>query len=370
MQSVTCRSCRSDSGEIVLDLGPQPACEYFPALDDPVTDPVFPLRLWLCASCGLAQLADDADLPDQPEGIEPAALVQQRRDAVAAAHAAGLLPRGATVIEGVTPHGGSWRRELEDLGLRMVSDGALADVVVDGSFGMMHASDQSAALDRLVERLVPDGVLLFQFHSLAAVLREQQWNSVRLGHYAYYSVPSLQRMLAPRGLTITSAWVFPLYGGTVLIAARRGGTPDDSVGKILAEELAQGVLDARALQKLQECVDTTTAALRRLTEDARSSGAKVYAYSAASRAVALVYLAQLSDDLLLGVADAAQAKHGCRMPGTTIPIIAPAELVAATPNIVLMFVSDLMPEVRRALPEIASDGGRWIDAGSGVVAAG
>jgi hypothetical protein len=366
VSGLTCRSCRSEVGDIVLDLGEQPACEYFPALDDPEPDAVFPLRLWLCAACGLAQLADDAELPDQPEGVEPAALAQQRRDAVATAHAAGLLPAGATVAEGATPHGGSWWPEIRELGLRPAADDAPADVVVDGSFGMMHATDQAAALDALVARLAPDGVLLFQFHTLAAVLRERQWNSVRLGHYAYYSVPALQGMLAERGLVVTSAWTFSLYGGTVMIAARRHGTPDASVARTVAAEVEEGVLDARALQKLQECVDTSIAALRRLTEDARGAGARVYGYSAASRSVALVYLADLRG-LLLGVADAADAKHGCRMPGTEIPVISPAELVAARPEIVLMFVSDLMPEVRRALPEIEAGGGQWVDAGSGLV---
>lgn len=366
MAQLRCRWCRSTSGEIVLDLGEQPACEYFPPLHDPAPDPVFPLRLWLCAGCGLVQLADDADLPDQPEGLEPAALTEQRHDAVVAAHAAGFLPVGATVTEGHTPHGGSWWSELEALGLRRAEPGTPADVVVDGSFGLMHATDQAAALAALVDALAPGGTLLFQFHSLAAILREQQWNAVRLGHYAYYSVPALQTMLARHGFTVTHAWSFPLYGGTVLVAARRGGLPDTSVTELVASETADGVLDAGVVATLQECVDVSSAALRTLTADARARGARVYGYSAASRAVALLYLAGLQDGLLLGVADASPAKQGCRMPGTTIPVIAPVDLVDARPDVVLLFVSDLLSEVRRQLPQIEVTGGSWIDAGLGL----
>ncbi len=68
--------------------------------------------------------------------------------------------------------------------------------------------------------------------------------------------------------------------------------------------------------------------------------------------MSLIYLAGLGPDQLRGVADASPAKQGCRMPGTTIPVLSPAELVAARPDVVLLFVSDLMAEVRRALPEI------------------
>jgi len=238
--------------------------------------------------------------------------------------------------------------------------------VVDGSFGMMHAVDQAAALDELVSRLAPEGTLLFQFHSVAAIIEGQQWNAVRLGHYAYYSLPVLRGMLAERGLTVVSAWRFPLYGGTVLVAARRTGTPDDSVSALEADEIAAGVLDPGTLRKLQRSVDNSIAEVRRLCQDATASGAAVYGYSAASRSVALLYLAQIDAAQLRGVADAAPAKQGCRIPGTTIPVLSPAELVAARPDVVLLFVSDLMAEVRRTLPEIAAGGGRWVDIGSGV----
>jgi hypothetical protein len=51
-----CRACRGQDGHLVLDLGEQPACDYFPRCDDPGPDPVHPLQMWFCASCALAQV--------------------------------------------------------------------------------------------------------------------------------------------------------------------------------------------------------------------------------------------------------------------------------------------------------------------------
>ena len=48
------------SGEVVLDLGDQPAADHFPLASDPGPDPRHPLAMWWCADCGLAQLRDDA----------------------------------------------------------------------------------------------------------------------------------------------------------------------------------------------------------------------------------------------------------------------------------------------------------------------
>jgi hypothetical protein len=361
--AVRCRFCGSTTGRVVVDLGDQPACEYFPPLADRTEDPLAPLRLWLCEDCGLAQLADDAALPDEPVGVEPAALGEQRRAAVAAVRAAGLLPGSGTLVEGATPHGGSWRAELAAVGLVDAGPAERADVVVDGSFGLMHATDQAGALERLLDRLAPGGTLLFQFHSLAAMLRERQWNMIRHGHNAYYSLPVVRDMLAAHGLVVRQAWEFPLYGGTVLVAATRGGAPHPSVAELVAGELAAGVLDPAALRALGDEVGESTRVLRGLAEESRASGRPLYGYSAASRAVALLRLAGLDADLLAGVADASPAKQGRRMPGTRIPVITPAELVVARPSRVLLFVPDLLPEVRRALPEVEAGGGEWVGAG-------
>ena len=97
-------------------LASQPACDYFPRSDDPGPDPVYPLQMWLCSSCGLAQLLTDPTVPEEPRGTEPAALVAQAADAVDRVAAAGLLPAGARVAEYGSPHGGSWLGLLADRG--------------------------------------------------------------------------------------------------------------------------------------------------------------------------------------------------------------------------------------------------------------
>jgi hypothetical protein len=45
-----------------------------------------------------------------------------------------------------------------------------------------------------------------------------------------------------------------------------------------------------------------------------------------------------------------------------IPVIAPAELAARRPDAVLLFVPDLLAEVRKASPQVEAAGGRWVDA--------
>ncbi|HEX3966301.1 MAG TPA: methyltransferase domain-containing protein [Trebonia sp.] len=368
-----CRACRSAAGHVVLDLGSQPACDYFPPCDDPGPDPVYPLQMWLCSGCGLAQLLDDPTVPEEARGAEPAALVSQAADAVHRVAAAGLLPAGARVAEYGSPHGGSWLGLLADWGLKPVDDAGPADVILD-CFGMMHAADQSAALAERAARLAPGGVLLLQYHSLDTIIRLGQWNALRHGHYAYYSTTALSAMLAAVGFVPRQAWRFDLYGGTVLLAATQdedGAGPGDvavtgaaaaMVPALLAVEARTGVRDPDVLRGLQLDVQARAAALHDWLTSSAAAGRTVLGYGAASRAVALLRRAGVDGELLPAVADSSPAKQGLRMPGTAIPVISPAQFTARRPDEVALFVPDLMAEVRAAYPEIEAGGGHWVDA--------
>jgi C-methyltransferase C-terminal domain/Putative zinc binding domain len=367
MTELACRSCRSGGGQLVLDLGQQPACDYFPRPDDPGPDPVYPLQMWLCSGCGLAQLAADPTVPEEPRGAEPAALVAQAADAVRRVAAAGLLTRGATVAEYGSPHGGSWLDLLAGQGLTPVTDDGPAtppaDVIVD-CFGMMHDADQAAALAERAARLAPGGTLLLQYHSLATIIRGGQWNALRHGHYAYYSTTALITMLAEQGLSPRTAWQFDLYGGTVLLAAGRASDAprlDDAVLDLLTEEARIGVRDPVVLAGLQRDCEMRAGGLRSWLETARSAGRNVMGYGAASRAVALLRKAEVDSSLLPEIADASPGKQGLRMPGTDIPVVSPARLAERRPDVVLLFLEDLRDEVRATYPEVETAGGEWLD---------
>jgi hypothetical protein len=363
MGGPACRACQGRTGNLVLDLGQQPACDYFPRVDAPGPDPVYPLQMWLCASCSLVQLVGDLTVPEEPRGAESTALTAQAADAVDRVAAAGLFSGRYRVAEYGSPHGGSWLDLLARRGLTPVPNGEPAHVVLD-CFGMMHAANQSVALTERIARVIEGGVLLLQYHSLGTIIRSGQWNALRHGHYAYYSTTALREMLARNGFSPRMAWHFDLYGGTVLLAASRdvdaSVRSDGSVPPLLAEEARIGVRDPEMLAGLQRSVQTHANGLHDWLVAERDAGRTVLAYGAASRAVALLCWAAVDRTLLPAVVDTSPAKQGLRMPGTDIPIVGPTELLARRPDTVLLLVPDLLPEARAAFPEIEAAGGRWV----------
>ena len=208
-------------------------------------------------------------------------------------------------------------------------------------------------------------MLLLQYHSLSTIIRSGQWNALRHGHYAYYSTTALTAMLAGGRLQ-------PAHGLAVRPlrrhrAAGRGRDGDGRPGRtsvvrsLLADDARVGVRDPGAFAGLQRDVRAHAKALHDWLAAERPPGREVVGYGAASRAVALLCQADVDRDLLPAVVDASPAKQGLRMPGTDIPVVGPAELAARRPDAVLLFVPDLLAEVRAAYPEVEAAGGRWVD---------
>lgn len=364
MSEMRCRGCGSDSIAPVLTLDGVPPADLFPPAESPV-DPdesAHVLQMAVCRDCALAQLVTDDTTAEEPLGVEPAALVRQSQDAIDLLVRQGVLRAGQTVAEFRSPHGGQWAPQTLRHGLLPGGAGTgPADVVFD-SFGMMHDADQRAAAVARAARVDADGVLLLQFHSIATIVTQSQWMSLRHGHYAYYSLTALRRLFDSVGMSITDAWEFPLYGGSVLVAIRHGTSlpMSDTVAAIADGEDRLGVTAPEGFAGLADSVATTLRRVRDHVDSVGSQGLTCAAYGAASRAVAIFGLAGLTRDQVDAVADVSPSKRGRRMPGTDIPIISPDDLVVRHPDSVWLTLPDLLPEVSAAYPSLAD---RFVDLG-------
>lgn len=356
---VHCRSCGGTDGEVVLDLGRQPSWDRMPWADVPLPDPEFELQMWFCRSCSLAQLRCDAENVDELYAVEPRAVAEQTDRSIAYLEAEGLIGPDRTVVEFGSPHGESWLPRLAGRGMvPTVAGDRPADLVVD-FYGLLHESDQEAALRLRVASLAPGGTLAVQMLSLGTVLAERQWYDLRHGHYAYWSLPALGGALRRHGLGVHRVRWYPMSGGTVLLTARRDPEPDADTLRLIEAERASGVTDATALTGLQRAA-AGAHELREWLVAERAAGRTVAGYGAASRSVPLICHAGLDAGLLSMVGDAAPTKQGRRMPGTDIPVVSPDELVAARPDRVLLFLAELADEVRDTVSGVECAGGQWV----------
>lgn len=338
---------------MVLDLGDQQRTSQ---LSSAGRTELFPLAMWLCRSCGLAQLADDAGPEAQQPTVEPRALVEHAEESVRRLVAHGHLAPGDSVREFRSPHGGAWLNQLSAAGAKPVAADRAADVVVD-SLGLMHEPDQAGAVGDRVDALSASGRLVLMVHPLGAVVEQRQWTDLRHGHYAYWSLSALTGLLERYGLVVVDGFEHGLYGGVVVLVARRAaGTASDRWRRLLDADRARGLTTPEGLRPLAEAVSGTVVALQDHLRAAHERGRRVVGYPAASRAVALLRLAGVTAEQLPVVGDASPAKWGCEL-AEGVRVVSPEESVAPPdgrgPDEVLLFVPDLLAEFCAAYPTLA-----------------
>jgi hypothetical protein len=352
-----CRGCTSSRTSVVADLGDVPASDLFPLIDDPAVDPRWPLQLYFCADCALAQLGPEAhSTPELPRAIESATSLEHAKEsAVDLVQVERLVP-GNTFIEIDSPHGGSWSDGFVERGLVPRRPDEKADLVVD-LHALTHEEDLTGPLAAHADRLAPGGRLVIETHHLLPLVEQAQVDMIRHGHWVYLSLSSLQRLFARHGMVVTRAVEVPVYGGSLRVTAGRAEdhpSIDASVKRILAVEKAAGLDDGRGLAEFGRLGSGVAQHFREHLVEARDAGVSVAGYGAPSKAPTLVALAGIDHSMLPYTVDLSPEKEGRRLPGTTIPIYLPGELLRRRPQEVVVFTWDIIEEVVRQLHDAAA----------------
>jgi hypothetical protein len=359
----TCRGCNSLQMEMVVSLGSQPACDLFPLATDDRVDPAWPLELWLCESCGLVQLGPIQPLLEEP----PRAIESETSKAHAAESTAAVLAEhpelgAGTVREFASHHGGSWLEHLGAAGCRLAADGEPADFVVD-VHGIAHEPEVGDVLTIRAETLAPDGLLVLEFHHLLALLEGTQFDTIRHGHWSYLSIVALENLARARGMQVVAVRATDVFGGSVRVTLAHldsSHVPDPSVAAMITREKQAGVDDAGRLRELQGAMQRSVAAFTEFLEEQRAAGRSVLGYGAPSKAPVLIGVSGVGADLLEFTVDAAPAKHGRRLPGSKITIRSVDELVAARPDVVMIFTWDIADEVITQLEATGGWGAEYV----------
>ena len=357
-----CRGCGSGHVVPVVDLGAQPGADYFPPITTAGDDPRWPLQLWLCRSCTLVQLGPvQPALPEPPLAIESATSRAHAQTSVRELACDYPEISGTTVVEFDSHHGGSWLPHLLAAGCRTVAGGERAHLVVD-VHGLAHEPAVGHCLAQRAERLAPGGLLVLEFHHLLPLLVENQFDTVRHGHWSYLSLGAVRRLAAPLGLAVVDVRQVPVFGGSLQVMLRRTATAPDagldgagaSVTAVLDDEAAAGVADPDRLAGLHAAAYRSATALHEHLVAARDQGRTVLGYGAPSKAPVLLDVSRIGPDLLAFTVDAAPGKHGRCVPGAAVPIRPVDDLRAARPDIVLILTWDIADEV---ISQLEADGG-------------
>jgi novobiocin biosynthesis protein NovU/D-mycarose 3-C-methyltransferase len=384
-----CRGCGLEQVRPFFDLGELPLAGGFLTEEQVPDEERYPLMVSVCDACGLVQIVHPVD---------PEILFQDY------SFATGTVPglvkhfdeyagwidrvlRSKSVIEFGCNDGtlidALARRGVEALGIDLAANitkvaSEQGRNVITGAFGMgavpallertgrvdlitgsnvfAHNAEPGDILDAAGELLTDDGFLCLEVMYAGDLLEQLQWDTLYHEHLTFYSLGTLEKLLASHAFEAFRVERIPMHGGSLrLTAARKGAhSPDASVGELRAWEEARKLNDSSTWDGFADAcrrrIDVFGDTMRDL-----SRVATIWGYGAAGKATMWVNACDMG--YLGGMVDASPLRYGKLMPGTHTPIVSPDEFRLRQPDYVFVSAWNYLDAIRGNEPQYS---GRWI----------
>lgn len=395
-----CRFCKTHLTDLVLDLGEQPFSNSYVTPGAQAHERRYPLCVWVCGRCLLVQTDFDAPADEifsadyayfssySTSWVEHA---RRYADAMATRfglHAGSLVvevasndgyllqhfvARGIPVL-GVEPTRGTAEAAIakgvrtrvaffgEAFATALKSETGGADLIAANNV-LAHVPDIADFTRGFAALLKPDGVATFEFPHVQRLLEGLQFDTIYHEHYSYLSLHAVETIFAAAGLRVFDVEELPTHGGSLRVyAARKDSrhTIVPRVAQIRQAERAAGLQTTAGYGALAPRVGRVREAFNAFLGEARASGKTVAAYGAAAKGNTLLNYCGTGIRDIAFVADANTAKQGKLLPGSHIPIVSPAELLARKPDYVVILPWNLKVEIAEQMKSIRAWGGKFV----------
>jgi SAM-dependent methyltransferase len=398
----SCRSCGAPLTTVVVDLGMTPISNAFVRADRAsFSERFFPLKTFVCDSCWLVQLEDFETPETHFHGdyvyfssfsdswlAHARAFVEKSIARFALGAASRVVEVGSNdgyllqyfVERGISCFGvdpaancakAAWelRRvptEIAFFGSKIATrlrerDGG-ADLIVANNV-LAHVPDINDFVAGFKILLSKQGVATFEFPHVLEMISNNEFDTIYHEHYSYLSILALEPLFARHGLRLVDAERLRTHGGSLRIYvchAEAGIAPSAAVADIKSVELSSGLDKAATYTAFGKNVRELKRSLLQLLIGLIEDGKSIAAYGAPAKGNTLLNYCGIGRDFIPYTVDRNVHKQGLLLPGTRIPVLAPAEIFRRRPDYVLILPWNLREEIIAQLAEIHGWGGQFI----------
>ena len=392
-----CRHCKNNSMELVIDLGCQPPSNsYLTKRDLNKKENYFPLKIFICDACFLVQTQDTTNRKtffnsnyayfsststtwlDHSKRYVSKVVDELKLDnnsfVLEIASNDGYLLKNFLYKNipclGIEPTE-STAKAAKNLGLNTWVDFyslslaekiekkyGKADLVICNNV-YAHVPDINDFTKALETSLKDDAVVTLEFPHLLNLIKQCQFDTIYHEHYSYLSVRTVSGIFKKNGLRIFRVEKMPTHGGSIRIYGCKKNAEykrDQSIDKIIDEEKQEGLFDLNQYHAFRTKAEKIKAEFLEFLYKAKAGGKKVCAYGAAAKGNTLINFSKVDQDLITFVADASASKVNKFLPGSRIPILAPASLFDFNPDYVIIFPWNLATEIKNKFSNLADQG--------------
>lgn len=382
----------------MADLATCPPSNSYVAADA-LTSPEkwYPLKVYVCQSCWLAQTADFVDREEcfsssyayfsscsttwveharsyAQKMISELGLCEESLVMEVASNDGYLLQHFAVAgipCFGVEPTE-STARVARGLGLDVVSEffgEALArrllaergpvDLLAANNV-LAHVPDINDFVAGVRIMLRPSGVATFEFPHLMRLLEGNYFDTIYHEHFSYLSLYAVRHIVEMAGLLVIDVEELETHGGSLRVSVSLGGqAPSPRVDAFLERERQAGILEQAVYRDYQGRINTVKDRFLEFLLSEKRAGRQVAAYGAAAKGNTLLNFAGVKSDLIAFVIDRSPGKLGRYLPGSRIPVLDEGHLRAKKPDTIIILPWNLRREIASQLSYVRAWGGKF-----------
>ena len=385
-----CQACNSSKLNLILDLGHQPLCDTLltkEMINQPET--TYPLRMFWCEECSLAQLDYCVDgsvvfHPDYPyrTGVtkELVEYLNSMSNSLISKYnlkhndlIVDLGSNDGTLLTGFKKHGmkvlGVEPTNISQIanqnGIETVQKFFTVDTANEiktkcGGASMIIATNMFAHMASIGEvvsgieiLLKDDGVFVFENHYLLDVIQGGQFDTIYHEHLRTYSLKSLIKLFSYYDFTITDVERGSRYGGNIRVHVTKGKNRpvSENVAALLKLEEDSGLYKLETYRKFAERVKKAKKDFVNFLLKVKNDGKTVVANSCPGRSVTLLNYYGVDVDLIPYIAEQPTSlKLGMFLPGKLIPVVNNEILTKEQPDYVILlawhYAEPIMEQLR------------------------
>lgn len=395
-----CRMCSSDKLYKFLDLGFTPPADQFRREDQIKEQEIYyPLEVYMCDDCGLAQLTYVVspeilyrnDYPYESsitktghahwesfakEVVDRFGLSKQDLVVDIGSNVGVLLEafrNNGVIVQGVDPAANivmlAQERGIDticDFFNAVSVDKILAEKgnasVITGTNVFAHIDDLNLLMSNVKRLLKKKGVFIFEAPYFVNLIKTIQYDTIYHEHLSYFSVKPLLGFFAKHNMDVIDIRFADIHGGSFRVyVSERGSYPVNGiVKKLLDEENIMGLYSHATLDKFSDHVKKNRAELTWLLHSLKRKGKSIVGVSAPAKGMTLINYCRIGNDLLDVVSEKSTLKIGRYTPGMHISVVSDDYLLEKQPDYALLLAWNFADEIMKNLGEYRKRGGKFI----------
>jgi SAM-dependent methyltransferase len=236
-----------------------------------------------------------------------------------------------------------------------------ADLII-GNNVLAHVPAINDFLSAAAACLKADGVAVFEFPYLKALVGKSEFDTIYHEHVFYYSLSAVEALARRAGLELFDVELQSVHGGSLRVFLQHPERRPVGVrvGAILKQERDEGLTSADHFVSFGLRVETLKRRLVSLLQQLKSSGSRLAAYGAPAKGNTLLNYCGIGPELLEFTVDRSPHKQGMLLPGSHLAILPPEELIGRMPDYAVILPWNIAGEIVEQQQEYLRAGGRFI----------